>query len=263
MKISIITASFNQGAYIQKCIDSVRNQTGDFLLEHIILDNCSTDETAAILDDYKNNPAHVDVKIIIKPDKGQTSAINDGFAMASGNVVCWLNTDEWFEDGALQLVADYFRANPDVDVVFGDCDFVDTKGHLVKQKREFFFSKSMLVFYGCYIPSCSTFLSRKILDQGIYLNPEFKVTMDFDWYVRIATAGFKIRHIPKTLASFTWHDANISSVFSSRRKEENLLVKERYSNVKGPRFFRRCFYFAMEIFWIAMRNIVRLKRILH
>lgn len=260
MKISVITASFNQGPFIKKCVDSVRRQTGDFQIEHIILDNCSTDETAELLEEYKSNPGHVDVKLLVKPDKGQTAAINEGFAMATGDVVCWLNTDEWYEDGAFQSVVEYFHTNPDVDVVFGDCNFVDTKGRLVKQKREFFFSKSMLIFYGCYMPSCATFLRRKILDSGIYLDPEFKVTMDFDWYVRIAKAGFVIRHLSRTLASFTWHDTNISKVFNSRRKFELNIVRDRYSNINFPKIIRRPIFLLMRCFWIFARNLLRVKR---
>ena len=257
MKISIVTASFNQGPYIQKCIDSVRGQAGDFLVEHIILDNCSTDETPVILDEYRRNPALVDVKILVKPDAGQTAAINEGFSTATGDIVCWLNTDEWYEDGALQAVVDYFIVNPAVDFVFGDCAFVDSTGKLLKQKREFFFSKSMLIFYGCFIPSCSTFVRRKILEKNIYLDPNFKVTMDFDWYVRIAKAGFVIRHMPKILASFTWHETNISSVYAKRRKQERLWVQDQFSGVKGPKFIRLFQYKILQSLWILVRVLVR------
>lgn len=203
------------------------------------------------------NPGYVDVKLQIKSDKGQSAAINEGFSMATGDVVCWLNTDEWYEDGALQAVADYFIANPDVDVVFGDCDFVDKNGKLVKRKKEFFFSKSMLIFYGCFMPSCATFLRRKILDDGIYLDPEFKVTMDFDWYVRIANAGFIIQHTPKLLASFTWHENNISSNFVERRIFERHTVQGRYSGIQGPSWLVRLTWFSMQYFWIIVRVLRR------
>lgn len=253
MKVSVITASFNQGGYIQKCVDSVRRQVGDFELEHIILDNCSNDGTAEILDDYKNNPCHVSVKVLVKPDAGQTTAINEGFSLAKGDIVCWLNTDEWYEDNALQSVVNFFKRNPQVDVMFGDCDFVDKDGNLVKEKREYFYSQSMLIFYGCFIPSCSTFIRRRVLDDGIYLDPHFKVTMDFDWYVRIAKAGYRFAHLPSTLASFTWHDTNISSVFVERRLQERKMVQDRYSGVKGPAWFQSLVYAFIFRFWLVVR----------
>jgi glycosyltransferase involved in cell wall biosynthesis len=253
MKITIVTASFNQGKFIDKCLKSVLEQKGDFSIEHIIFDNCSTDDTVEALKKYQDIETDVDIKVFIESDDGQTSAINKGFSLATGDIVCWLNTDEWYEEGALANVISFFNSNEEVDVVFGDCDFVDAKGKIVKHKKEYFFSESMLLFYGCYIPSCSTFLRRHILDNGIYLNPEFKVTMDFDWYVRIAKQGYHFLHITKVLASFTWHENNISSTFVERRKVERRLVQDRYGGVKGSVLMRTLIYEVMRYFWLAIR----------
>jgi glycosyltransferase involved in cell wall biosynthesis len=253
MKISIVTPSFNQGRFIDKCLASVRDQQGVFSVEHIILDNCSSDTTGEALANYQSMPAPVEVKIIVEPDGGQTAAINKGFSLATGDVVCWLNTDEWYEDGTLATVANFFAAHPEVDVVFGDCDFVDSTGNLVKRKREFVFSVSMLMYYGCFIPSCATFIRRRVIDEGVLLDPGFKVTMDFDWYVRIAKAGYRLAHLPVTLASFTWHESNISLNFAKRRKIERRLVQDRYSGVCGPVWFRTFIYGVMRYFWLAVR----------
>jgi glycosyltransferase involved in cell wall biosynthesis len=253
MKFSIITPSYNQGRYIDKCLASVRDQRGDFNVEHIVMDNCSTDSTLESLSSYKSNPAAVDVRLFIEKDNGQTAAINKGFGLATGDIVCWLNTDEWYAPEALARISQYFAAHPDVDVVFGDCDFVDSLGKLVKQKREFFYSKAMLLYYGCYIPSCSTFIRRKVIDDGIVLRPEFKVTMDFDWYVRMAKAGYRFAHLSATLASFTWHETNISSTFVERRFIERRMVQDQYSGVGGSAWFRTIYYSAMRHFWLVVR----------
>ena len=253
MKISIVTPSFNQGRFIEKCLLSVRAQQGDFSVEHIILDNCSTDTTGEALANYIADPGTVDVRVFVEPDGGQTAAINKGFCLATGDVICWLNTDEWYENGALAKISNFFTMNPDIDVVFGDCDFMDSNGELVKRKREFFYSESMLVFYGCFIPSCATFICRRVIDEGVMLNPEYKVTMDFDWYVRIAKAGYRFAHLPVTLASFIWHENNISSNFIERRMFERRLVQDRYSGVPGPGWFRTFIYGVMRYFWLAVR----------
>ena len=255
--ISVVTPSFNQGRFISKCLESVSAQRGNFRIEHIILDNCSTDETIKALAHYQTNHDDVDVRILIEPDGGQTAAINKGFGLASGDIVCWLNTDEWYEPGALSSIATFFHQHPEVDVVFGDCNFVDTSGHVVKRKREFFFSQYMLIYYGCYLPSCATFIRRKVLDSGLLLDPEFKVTMDFDWYVRIAKAGYSFSHMSLTLANFTWHENNISSSFVSRRLFERRLVQDRYSGVRGPVWFRTIVYEIMRGFWLSVRVLRR------
>jgi len=258
VKISIITPSYNQAGFIGKCIDSVRNQTGDISVEHIILDNCSSDGTAALLAEYQANPGAVDVKIVIEPDEGQAAAINKGFGMATGEVVCWLNTDEYYAEGTLTRVVKFFAEHPEIDVIFGDCDFVDKAGMLVKRKREYFFSESMLLYYGCFIPTCATFIRHRVIDKGVLLNSEFRVIMDCDWYIRIAKAGYRFAHIPCTLASFTWHENNISIRMAGRRKRERRLLQDSYSNIKWPRWIRTVIYGIMYRFWLAVRVFRRL-----
>jgi glycosyltransferase involved in cell wall biosynthesis len=257
VKISIVTPSYNQGRFIGQCIESVRNQEGNFTIQHIILDNCSTDNTKDILDAYQLDPGRVEVTCIIEKDGGQTPAINKGFKLTTGDVVCWLNTDEWYHEGALAKVVDFFSRHPDLDVAFGDCDFVNIDGRVVKHKREYFYSKSMLIYYGCFLPSCATFVRRKVIDSGILLDPEFRVTMDFDWYVRIARAGFQFAHIRETLANFTWHQSNISMMQAVRRKHERRLVQDRYSGIKGPKLFRAVVYQSMQYFWMSVRVLRR------
>jgi len=257
MKISVITPSYNQGRFIERCLASVSAQKGDFAVEHIVMDNCSTDGSVDVIRHHQALSTCVEFRATIEADKGQTDAINKGLALATGDIVCWLNTDEWYEPGALACVVDFFSNHPEIDVVFGDCDFVDTDGKLVKKKREHFFSKSMLIFYGCFIPSCSTFVRRRVVDDGILLSPEFKVTMDLDWYVRMAQAGYCFSHIPATIACFTWHENNISSTFVDRRRFEKRLVQDRYSGVPGPRWFRTIWYGILLRLWLAIRVITR------
>jgi hypothetical protein len=72
----------------------------------------------------------------------------------------------------------------------------------LKKKHEYFFSWSMLIYYGCFLPSCATFVRRRVIEEGVLLDSEFKVTMDLDWYVRMAKAGYRFAHLPISLASF-------------------------------------------------------------
>lgn len=257
MKFSIVTPSYNQGCFIDKCLASVRDQQGDFCIEHIVMDSCSTDSTFKSLCSYQSNAADVNVRIFIEKDSGQTAAINKGFDLATGDIICWLNTDEWYESDTLELISQYFSAHPEVDVLFGDCNFVDSMGNLVKCKREIFYSESMLLYYGCYIPSCSTFVRRRVIDDGVVLREKFKVTMDFDWYVRLAKSGYKFAHLPATLASFTWHETNISTTLVERRSVERRMVQDQFSGVSGPTWFRTGYYVAMRNFWLAARVIRR------
>ncbi|MCW1309094.1 MAG: glycosyltransferase family 2 protein [Candidatus Bathyarchaeia archaeon] len=262
MKISIVTPSYNQGRFIKQCIESVKRQEGDFLIEHIICDNCSTDETEEILRAYHADPGRVEAKIIVEKDGGQTEAINKGFRLATGDIVCWLNTDEWYYDGALQRVVNFFMNHPDVDVAFGDCDFVDEKLRVVKRKREHFFSKSMLLYYGCFIPSCATFVRRRVLDQGFFLNDYYKVCMDYEWYVRLSQNGFKFKHMGTVLAAFVLHGKNISKVYPlDYRKNDFNNVRLQWGCAKFLPGQLRIFLFEiLSLFWIGIRVTSRLLR---
>jgi glycosyltransferase involved in cell wall biosynthesis len=258
MLFSVVTPSYNQGAFIRKCLDSVRDQQGDFEVEHIVLDNCSTDATGAELQRHSDNSGRVKFTAIVEHDGGQTAAINKGFSLSRGDVVCWLNTDEWYKPGALEAVHRYFGENPDVDAVFGDCDFVDMSGHVVKRRREQGFLLPVLIYYECNMPSCATFVRRRVLDSGLFPDPEFKVMMDVDWYIRIARSGFRIAHLAESLACFTWTGHNICISFPERKDLERHLVLERFSGIGGPAWFRGSIYFLARWFWIGVRVLRRI-----
>jgi Glycosyl transferase family 2 len=115
-KITIVTPSFNQGRFIEQTIKSIIDQ-GYPNLEYFVLDGGSTDETVSILKKYDE---YIDFWTSA-PDKGQAAAINKGFAMASGEILTWLNSDDTYEPGVLAAVGKAFQENPDFDVVSGRC----------------------------------------------------------------------------------------------------------------------------------------------
>jgi glycosyltransferase involved in cell wall biosynthesis len=228
MRFSIITASFNQGRFIRECIESVRSQGVEF--EHIVVDACSTDETVDILREYPH------LKWTSEPDSGQTDAINKGFRRATGDWMMWLNSDDLLRPGALKRVEEFIAAHSKADVVYGECVFIAEDGTEQVWKKQHRFSGSVLVFCGCYIPSTSCFYHRRVFEQGVWLDPSFKVCMDFDFYVRIMEAGFRFEFIPEALANFRWHDSNISTVYSERRYEERLRVQRVWLEKRGLRW---------------------------
>ena len=106
-KISIITPSYNQGQFLEICIQSVLNQKYP-KLEYIIIDGASTDESVDIIKKYAGNLAYW----ISAPDEGQSDAINKGFAHSTGDVIAWLNSDDFYLDGAFEAIAKAYQENP-------------------------------------------------------------------------------------------------------------------------------------------------------
>ena len=117
MKFSIITPNYNGASYLEKCIESVLNQNVNF--EHIIVDGESTDSSLDILKNYPH------LKVISEKDEGMYEAINKGIIMASGDIITYLNCDDRYPDGSLEVVLESFVLNRDIDYIYGNCRFIN------------------------------------------------------------------------------------------------------------------------------------------
>jgi glycosyltransferase involved in cell wall biosynthesis len=205
-KISIVTPSYNQGDYIESAIQSVLSQ-GYSNLEHIILDNCSSDQTLEILQRYD----HLVWKS--EPDRGQSDALNRGFQMASGEIMGWLNADDRYLPGCFRTVTDGFQQHLHSDVLYGDYRWINGQGDVLQSRREIDFDWFILKYlHVLYIPSTSTFFRRRVFDEGNFLDPSFKYSMDYEFFIRLAQKGYQFTHLPSYLADFRWHSNNKSTI---------------------------------------------------
>lgn len=239
-KISVVTPSYNQGTFIADCIRSVVSQ-GYPKTEHIVVDNCSSDETLDVLGAY-NHLSHLTA--VSESDDGQTDAINKGLKMATGDVLAWLNADDYYLPGAFEKISWVFREHPELDLVYGEAAFVDARGNLIRVKHDHAFDHRILLYYGCYIMSTATFFRRRIVDDGVLLDPGYKVTMDYEYFVRLASLGYRFGFVPAPLAAFRWHDSNVSSRLRERRRVERLAVQRQYGGLewlKNDALRVRCF----------------------
>jgi glycosyltransferase involved in cell wall biosynthesis len=242
--LSVITPSLDSAEFIEDAILSVSRQQG-VSVEHIVIDGASTDDTVAIVKRYS------DVRWISECDRGQSDAINKGFRSAAGDLLGWLNADDYYLPGGLEVIARAAQQHPEADVIYGDCVFVDCEGKIVRSKVEHAFDRSVLLYFGCYIPSTATFFRRRIIDSGLLLDCNYRVCMDFEYFARLAQAGFKFCYVPRFIAAFRWHGSNASLKQLSRRAEERRQMQWRY----GDRDFS-----SSTLDWLA--NLHRVKRAL-
>lgn len=224
--ISVVTPSFNQGKYLKDCINSIKIQSYR-PIEHIIIDNCSTDGTDKILREYHRDSAGIKVQTIIEPDRGQTDALNKGFKMATGDIIAWLNADDYFLPDVFNKVVEVFLNNPSIDVVYGDYYFVDESDNILKKRKEIDYDPGILFYVGCYIPSTGSFFHRRIFDEGYFLNTDFDITMDYEFFIRLSKAKKKFYHIPEYLFCFRWHQTN-KSLNVIKRRYERKRVQQMY-----------------------------------
>lgn len=201
-RISIVTPSLNQGAYIEECIRSVKDQLGSGD-EHIVVDGGSNDGTVAILGRYPH------IRWISEPDKGQADALNKGFRMASGEIIGWLNSDDAYLGHCLNTIRAFFEKNPRVAMTYGYVYVVDAESRPIRKRFSPDFDFGLLVRRGeCYAQP-TFFLRRSILASVGYLDPAHRYGMDYDLILRLGRHGM-VKKLPKCLGMFRMHRGSIS-----------------------------------------------------
>jgi len=232
MKISIITTNYNTEKYIERTIQSVLNQKGDFELEYIITDGASTDGSLDIIKKYKDR-----LKYISEKDKGQSDGINKGLKMATGDIVAFLNADDVYTQGALDKVVTYFKENPDCMWLTGYCRIIDENDKEIKkfitkyknsQLRKFSFEQLLIQDS---IPQPATFWRRKLHDEVGYIDESLHFAMDQDLLARFAKK-YKMHLIQDYLAEFRFTSDTKTGSSVEKTLRESKLVAERYTDNK-------------------------------
>lgn len=212
MKISIITPSYNQARYITDTIESVLRQ-GYPDVQHIVMDGGSTDGTVDILRRYGH------LQWVSEKDNGQSAAINEGFRRADGDILAWLNSDDYYDEGVLRCVAEYFAAHPECAFVYGNITFVDSA-----KTRMFESCGAVMTLEGLRRnpdvvrqPSC--FWRRNVIAEVGMLDESLHLVMDYEFFLRIAKR-YELHHIDKNLSFYRCYSSNKSLSLQKRQWEE-------------------------------------------
>lgn len=255
-KVSIITPSFNQGQFIEEAITSVLNQNYENF-EHIIIDGGSTDNTLEILKKYHH------LIWISETDDGQSDAINKGFRIAKGDIVGWLNTDDYYLPDTFSAASKAF-SDRRIDAVYSNFRITDIYGNIQRELITQKSSKWMSLFY-CIIPSETLFFRREILDKGIFIDKQFHISMDKEFIAHVLHSGFRIQKVDAYFAHFRKHSNNKSIETKTVKlivKKEGLEIFNRYSGYRLPEnSIGLAFYEVMRYFTIFYRGVSRLFKI--
>lgn len=227
-KISIITPSYNYARYIDKTIQSVIDQNYPNW-EHIIVDDGSTDNSVEVIKKYLINYPDK-IKLIQQKNAGQSSALNKGFKMATGDIIGWLNADDLYLPDTFNTVAKSLSIDT-TDAVYGNVKFIDASGYVTRELITQHSRKWMSLFY-CFIPSNTFFFKRKIIDSGLLIDKSFHIAMDKEFFAHIIYSGFNIKKVDYFFAKFRWHADNKSIDTPTTKKiriHEGLKIFNRYS----------------------------------
>jgi len=221
MRISVITPSFNQGRFIEDAIRSVLIQDyPDF--EHIVVDNCSSDNTLDILKKYPH------IRWISEPDNGQSHALNKGFRMATGDILAWLNCDDFYLPGSFHNAAGMLK-DPAIDGVYSDLDFCDPDCRITKHYRSHRPVKFLSLFHA-FISSECFFFKRKVVDNRIFVREDLHYCMDQEFAANLLYQNYRLHYAKDCFAVFRWHGDN-KSVDTPWRRSQRI--------VEGIRIFNR------------------------
>ncbi|MFC4261268.1 glycosyltransferase family 2 protein [Ferruginibacter yonginensis] len=217
--ISIITPSYNQGAYIEQTILSIINQ-GYPNLEYIIIDGGSTDDTVQIIEKYA---AHI-TYWVSEPDKGQSDAINKGLAHCTGTIFNWINSDDYLEPGALFAIAHAFMQHPQALQVSGYCRIFEEGTNATMQLH-----RCML-----FADTATTIVEQRINQPGAFyqlavvkalggVNTQLHYVMDLALWLRFLCAygQERIVLIDDTIAHFRVHPNSKTASFEERFRKES------------------------------------------
>ncbi len=202
-KISVITPSYNQGQFIEETILSIINQ--DYQnIEYIIIDGGSTDNTVEIIKKYEE---HISFWVSEK-DSGQSEAINKGFKRASGDILCWINSDDILMPGALEKVGEKFNNNKDLAFLNGYTLIIDKNSGILFN----YFNLALKKWYAkrgvYYYTQPSMFWKKHLLEEIGYLKEDFHAQMDKELLIRIFKSNYNIGHLEKILSAFRVHETS-------------------------------------------------------
>ena len=227
--ISVITVTLNSENTVAKAIESVLNQTYD-KVEYIIMDGGSTDSTVQIAEEYKERFAAkgYELKIVSEPDRGMYDALNKGVALANGDVIGQINSDDWYEPIALETVANKFMDDP-FDLFWSDLRILKKTGNIIKKAR----IRKVVSTKDWNHPT--TFIRAEVYKN----NPYSLISMydDFELILRLRKQGVKMAVENKVLANFVFGGMSTQKDFKDTLRRIKLSCNNYKINGYGLPYF--------------------------
>lgn len=231
-KISVVVPSFNHARFVESTLLSVINQKYP-RLELIVIDGGSKDGSLEIIKKYEHSISHW----VSEPDGGQTNGLIKGFESATGDIWCWLNSDDLHTPHTLFEVAESFLKHPEVDAIFGDTIWIDEWGTPLRVQREIPFNRFLWMYTYNYIPGMSMFWRKQLYEKTGGLNPEYDLAMDADLWIRFADVG-RLKHVKSVWSKMRFYPEQKNRRLRTKSDIEDLRIRARYWNGTTPSLHR-------------------------
>jgi len=249
-KITVVTPNYNQGAYIEETIRSVLNQNYPNL-EYIIMDGGSTDNSIEIIRKYEKKLYYWESE----KDFGMYDAINKGFSRSSGEIMCWINSDDVLWEGSLFYVAEVFKSKMKIQWLQGYPSVIDENGKLVSQRDPVYSKYHFYLFRYIrnfsFIQQESTFWSRRLWEKaGSSLNLDLSLAADFELWMRFFEIE-KLYCTKQQLGAFRIREGQKSSDQETYLKQAKLAVDH---HIKTKNFWERFIIKFFKLFSLKKFN---------
>lgn len=224
--VTVITPAYNRASYLDETILSILNQ--DYPnLEYIVLDDGSADNTLKVIKKYQDR-----LRWDTHKNMGETNTVNKGFAMAKGEIIGVVNSDDPLLPGAIRKIVEYMMSDPKLIVVYPDWNMIDSDGKLIQQIKANDFTDpiDMVKKHHC-LPGPGAFFRCEVIEKLKGRDPEFRYVSDLDFWFRAGVFG-KFARIPEVLATFRVHldSATVKNRSIAMAEEHIRLIDKYYSH---------------------------------
>jgi glycosyltransferase involved in cell wall biosynthesis len=245
-KISIVTASYNQGQFIEETIQSVLNQNYPNL-EYIVIDGGSTDNSVEVIKKYQMHFTYW----VSEKDKGQANAINKGLKLCTGDIFNWLNSDDYLQPGALHKIAEAF-VNEQVQIVAGKVRNFSIDAEEIIPNQNLSAKGLMCWEHGVKFVQPGVWMRRALIEQCGGIDEQFHYAFDWDLYIRYLYCFPQVKELDDLVVHFRLHDNSKTQSLSERFTiEERKIIEKIYALEGFPLLKDICLYKIQKTNWTA------------
>ncbi len=215
IKVSIITVSYNAEKTIEQTINSVLNQTYPNI-EYIIIDGNSQDGTLGIINKYKHRIS----QIVNEPDNGIYDAMNKGLKLVTGDIVGIINSDDWYELNAIEIIINVIY-NTGADIVYGKLNVIENE-KVVRQTNEIPLEN---MWHTMSVPHPATFVKRSVYDRVGLFDVSYNIAADYDFLLKAYSEGIIFKYINSVIANFRSNGVSSTKLVECAEETKRVTLK--------------------------------------
>jgi glycosyltransferase involved in cell wall biosynthesis len=219
--VSIVIPAFNQGEYLEAAIESVLAQRHP-RLECIVIDDGSSDDSLAIAQRCAQRHPPSRLQVLTQPNAGQSATLNRGWALARGDILGYLSSDDLLCEGAVESLVTALASHADAAVAYCDYWLIDARGQRLRPHRCAEFSRALMHVELVQPPGPGALFRREVFDRVGGWNTRLQQVPDFDFWLRASDVGSFVR-VPECLAEYRIHDGSASFRMMSRQRADEIV----------------------------------------